>query len=362
MLRAPRRPLAEAGASIGGGPPGFEVYEPPPWLPTFLGLPWLERALDTARLRAVRRRLVARGCDTIVLYVWRPEFAPALDRVDHDACLYHVVDEYSFSPVEHPIPPEERTLLERVDRVLVHSPGLMEKKGHVNPETRQIPNGVDYEAVAAERPEPADLAPIPRPRVGYCGWLKRQLDWELVDTLAARHGTWSFVFVGGMAPHAELEQTLDALSRRPNVKLLGAKASEELLAYPAHFDACVMPYRMDDYTKYIYPLKLHEYLASGRPVVARPIRTLQAFDGVIGLADDADAWSAELEQALAPEARTPEREAARRRVARAHDWNRIAYRVAVEIAAIAGGRASARLSELDVPESWRSDRFGAQIS
>ena len=66
----------------------------------------------------------------------------------------------------------------------------------------------------------------------------------------------------------ELLSVLAELEEQPNVHFLGAKTPEELVGYPAHFDACIMPYRMDDYTKYIYPLKLHEYLASGRPVVA----------------------------------------------------------------------------------------------
>jgi phosphopantetheine--protein transferase-like protein len=81
-------------------------------------------------------------------------------------------------------------------RSLVISPGLLERKSGINPHMSMVPEGVDsalYERVA---PEPADLAPIPRPRIGYTGVLKRQLDWQLLHELGRRHPQWSFVYVG----------------------------------------------------------------------------------------------------------------------------------------------------------------------
>jgi hypothetical protein len=67
----------------------------------------------------------------VVAYVWQPPFARALDLGDHDVSCDHVADEYSFSDREHPIPPDERVLIERVDQVFITSPALMEKKGDI---------------------------------------------------------------------------------------------------------------------------------------------------------------------------------------------------------------------------------------
>ena len=61
---------------------------------------------------------------------------------------------------------------------------------------------------------------------------------------------------------------------------LGGKPSKSLGAYPQHFDVCLMPYVIDDYTRYVYPLKMHEYLAGGRPVVSSPIRSVEDFKHV----------------------------------------------------------------------------------
>jgi UDP-galactopyranose mutase len=357
VLRAPFGAERSEGASPAAPPPGLSVYEPPPWLPQIHRPEGLAGLLDTARLRGARRMLLDRGCQTIVLYLWRPGFAPALDRVPHDRSLYHVEDEYSFSETEQPNSREEEALLRRVDRVFIHSPGLLEKKGGLNPRTEQIPNGVDFEAVAALRPEPDDLAAIPRPRIGYCGWVKRQLDWDLIDTLSAHRPHDSFVFVGAIAPHPELGRILERLGKRPNVHFLGARSTEELLAYPAHFDACIMPYKMDDYTKYIYPLKLHEYLAGGVPVVSTAIRTVRDFGDVVELAQTTEEWSAALDRALQPAAREPARVEARRAVARAHDWNGITHQVARAIADSVGGSTPERLEAIPVPDDWRVARF-----
>jgi glycosyltransferase involved in cell wall biosynthesis len=252
------------------------------------------------------------------------------------------------------VPDEEARLLRRADRVLIHSPGLWEKKGHFNRNSGQLPNGVDFEQVSLTRAEPDDLREIARPRVGYCGWLKNHLDWTLIGELARAHPEWSFVFAGGVAPYHELEGLLGELERLPNLHLLGVKSSPELMAYPQHFDVCIMPYRETGHTQYIYPLKLHEYLASGRPVVGTPIRTLQGFEGTIALARSREAWSQAIADALSPEAQGEAAASVRRATARRHDWGAIAHHVAAELAALAGPEVEARFAAVDVPETWKA--------
>jgi hypothetical protein len=121
------------------------VYTPPPWLPSTFRPAGLRRLVLGLRLHTVRSRLKAAGCDRIVLYIWRPKYADALDVVKHDASVYHIVDEYSFSEMDPPTTAREDRLLRSVDQVIVHSPALLEKKGDANPNTALVPNGVDYD-------------------------------------------------------------------------------------------------------------------------------------------------------------------------------------------------------------------------
>ena len=268
------------------------------------------------------------GCTRFVLYIWRPEFASAIEEIQHDLSIYHVDDEYSFSPTEVEVSLAERRLLESVGQVFIHSPALMRKKGEFNLHTEFVPNGVDYKLYATPLPDPADLRNIPRPRIGYVGTLKRMLNWPLLLDLSASHPQWSFVFVGPKGPHPEIEGMLELMSRRPNVHFLGEKPTDCLGGYPQHFDVCTMPYRLDDYTKYIYPLKMHEYLASGRPVVSAPICSVEEFSHVIAIASNHEEWSTVIEHALSAEENAPARCALRQQVAREHDWEALVAKIA----------------------------------
>ena len=344
ILSALNRRRARATEDL-TAPEGLQIYEPGPWLP-MLGRPaWLAQFVSRRRLKHACDMLRARGCTRIVLYVWRPEFAQALDQATHDLSIYHVDDEYSFSPTEAEISPTERGLLESVEQVFIHSPTLMERKGRFNPNTDFIPNGVDYKLYATPLPEPEDLRPIPHPRIGYVGYLKRMLDWPILLELSTTHPQWSFIFVGPKSSHSDLEDVLAQMSQLPNVYFLGGKPTEALGAYPQHFDACIMPYRQDDYTKCIYPLKLHEYLASGKPVISTPIRSVLEFSDVITMATSMGEWSRAIASALSEEERAQVRVAQRQRVARKHDWDGLVDKIARIIAT----RLDLQIPEVVVP-------------
>lgn len=304
-------------------PPGLEVDQlgwtlPVVHRPRFVGdlLLWL-------RLRLARRRLRRRGCRRYVLYLWRPAFARAADLLKWDAVIYHVDDEYTFDPSHEGMHPREMDLLERADLVVIHSDVLWERKARFTRRAVRAPNGVDFEQFARLVPEPPDLHPIPGPRIGYVGWIKEQLDWSLIEALVERHPEWQWVFVGGVKGDPDLQRTVAALERRSNFHLLGAKPSAELGAYMQHVDVAIMPYLLNLYTRNIYPMKLHEYLAAGRSVVTTPVPAACTHGDVIMLATTVDQWSTAIHDALSPAARTPEQVERRRAVARQHDWDTI---------------------------------------
>jgi glycosyltransferase involved in cell wall biosynthesis len=323
---------------------GFSVYTPESWLPRFYRPRALDRATEQARLSRSRRMLERAGCKRVVTYVWQPKFGRALDLVAHDVSCYHIADEYSFLDIEQSIPPEERALIERVDQVFVHSPALMEKKGHINPNTAYITNGVDYAAFSADVAEPADLAAIPHPRIGYVGRIKSQMDWSTLTGIARRRRDWSIVLVGPVGHMGEYEAAKAELFALPNVHYLGNRAVGQVPAYVGHMDVCLLCYALTDYTRYIFPLKLHEYLASGRPVVGSDIRTLRDFTSSVRIAKNLDEWCGAIEASLSPEERSAERIRARQSVARQYDWNTITEQIAKILCERLGGDAPARFA------------------
>jgi hypothetical protein len=310
------------------GHPNFVLYDPDPWLPELHRPTALGAALDRLRLVRARAELKRRGCARFILYLWRPAFAGAAERIEHDALCYHIVDEYTFSSVDLPIPATEAELIRRADQVIIHTQALFDKKGGLNPTSCVIPLGVDFDAFATPSAAPSDIEAIPRPRIGYTGHLKKQLDWPLLLELARKHPEWSWVFIGGRLRHAEIDAPITELAELPNVHFLGSKPSSEMPRYVQHLDVGIMPYVLDDYATYGSPLKLQEYLAAGLPAVGVPMRALTEHAGVVQLADGLEEWDHELERALSPDARLPHVVDARRNHARPYRWDELVDRIA----------------------------------
>ncbi len=330
--------------------PGFSIYDPCPQLPLFYKPGFVARFTERKRLEHARGILRARGARKLVLYLWRPLFDTALDRIAHDLSLYHIVDEYNFSETEQDNDNRETRLIRRAGQVIVHSPALMDKKGALNGTTAYFPNGVDYESFAVARPEPTDLAAIPHPRIGYVGVIKKELDLQQLLELSQRHPDYSFVFVGPIGFIGDRAALIEALRARPNVYFLGEKPIAELPAYNQHMDVALLSYHNSAFNNYIFPLKLHEYLAAGCPVVGTPIKTLLRFKDVVRLATTTDEWSAALAESLAPAASSANAVAARRGVARQYDWNRVSDGIAQLIAKRLGGGVEQRMAAVPTVE------------
>lgn len=310
--------------------PGFTVYDPGRWLPEVFGPRWLRDRIRRARVAAACRILQRRGCSRTILYVWRPEFDWALDAIPADLTCYHIDDEYSFATSDQPNDPREVDLIRRVDQVFIHSRRLLQKKGAINPDTTYVPNGVDYLAYSTAADEPPDMESIPRPRMGYVGVIKTQLDLALLSELASRNPQWSFVAVGPTGFLGGKVRQLEHLKVLPNVHLLGNRPIAALPAYMQSLDVCMMCYEITDYTNFIYPLKLHEYLATGRPVVATPIDSVIPFGDVVRLASSVADWERALRESLESQAVSPEAVEARRARAAENDWDLLVDRIAAK--------------------------------
>lgn len=317
--------------SIDGLPREFVVHDSSPLTPVVYRPRWLGSALLRARLSRARVSLERRGCTHVVLYLWHVDLADAISAVRSELSVYHIYDEYSHSEHDMPLDAAEERLVRSVGQVFTVSPTMQARKGVLNRHSTLISNGVDYEALATPAPEPADLRSVPHPRIGYTGYVKKQIDWELLLGLAQRRPDWSFVFVGARRPHPEIDAVLTRMDAMPNVHFLGGKPTSELSLYPQHFDVCLMPYRVNDYSKYIYPLKLNEYLATGRPVVSAPLPALRGSEHLVTIARGVDEWERAIRGQLEPAAMDDDRQRARQAEARRHDWSMIADQIATVI-------------------------------
>ena len=137
------------------------------------------------------------------------------------------------------------------------------------------------------------LTGLPRPIVGYYGAIADWVDVALMTELAAMRPQYSFVFIG--ENHA---QDISRLQRLPNVRLLGEKNYRLIPSYLHGFDACLLPFMMNDLTRAVDPVKVYEYLSQGKPVIATPLAELQDHGDVLYLASTAAEFADQLDRAL----------------------------------------------------------------
>jgi len=181
--------------------------------------------------------------------------------------------------------------------------------------------------VTDDLPVPADVVSLPRPIIGFVGWLTHHIDVGLLRRIAEAYPRCSLVLVGPCELSAGAD--LEALRGLPNVVFLGRKDHSALPAYLRVFDVALMPYSLTGHVLSAYPAKLHEYLAAGRAVVATALPELRPFENVVWLAKSQDDFVRMVGRVLADGA-SAEASAARADVARANTWDQ---RVA-EIASI----------------------------
>jgi glycosyltransferase involved in cell wall biosynthesis len=301
----------------------FWVYAPERYLSVNYRFEKIEKCLVKRRIEKIKSLLEEMGIRRLILYIWRPEFDSYVGKFNEELVCYHVDDEYTFSSVELPISEEESRLLKTSDVVLIHSKTLLAKKGHLNQATYYVPNGVDfshYRKVMSDTGVHLDeFDAIPRPRVGYVGIIKHQIDLKLLSEIARKRRDWSIVLIGPVNACHDIQTEIALLQNERNVYFLGAKKPEELPAYIKHLDVCLMCYRKTDYTKFIYPMKLHEYLACGKPVVATELENLKEFSHVLSFAEGTEDWVQKIEEAR--DQSIGQREPERIAVARENSWD-----------------------------------------
>jgi glycosyltransferase involved in cell wall biosynthesis len=294
-------------------------------------LPWGQKyattnAVNSFFLRRRLRRRLGKLAPPVVLWIYDPATARMSAISDVAFSVYDCVDDYAEQAGGDA---RRRRLIERSDTlaasrarlVFATSKPLFERMSTLNNRTHLVENVGDYAhfQIAADRAVVADeLRELPRPIFGFAGnMLSTKVDFALLGRLAASAPAATILLVG--PERAESREALAELAARPNVKWVGMKPYAELPRYVAAFDVALIPYLENRYTRSCFPLKVYEYLAAGKPVVAKGLPALEGLDPDVVLARDAGDFVAAAHAAL--ERRGETAAAQRMQVAARNTWD-----------------------------------------
>ena len=279
------------------------------------GARWVNGRLQIARLR---RNLVGFPGRQLVLWVFAPTAYVVAECYSQAVVIYHCVDDLAAFPrIPSAVVEAEARLVERADVCIASSQPLRERL--VAAGAREVlywPNCADTEAFASGVGE---RGPAHRPIAGFIGAVQEhKIDMELVIAVAVQLPEWEFQLIGPIGEGLGVSG-IDQRSLPSNVLLMGSRRREELPDLVSRFDVAIIPYRINDYTRSVFPMKVFEYLAAGIPVVSTPLPSLVGEILHVAFASRASDWAAALE--VANRSRRDELACeVRRKYAGQHSW------------------------------------------
>jgi glycosyltransferase involved in cell wall biosynthesis len=312
----------------------------------------LNRLLLTWQMRLL---MVAFDLRDPILWIAIPTAGEVAGRLGEQLLVYQVSDKYEANRMDHAtssdtIATMHHKMLDKADIIYFSGRKLYEEETRAFPQiaarSKLLQQAVDFDHFAAatlDNPDvefpngpraepgatnpPADILGIPKPRLGYFGaietWL---LDQDLIRYVSSQRPEWHWIFIGLKTGPLDIEAL-------PNVHYLGSKPYSELPGYAREFQVCVLPWTTrNEFVSYGSPIKVREYLATGKPVVITPLYEYESMDGILRIARDYGDFVRKVEDALTKD--TEAQRCARQQAIESSTWNVRAEEVSDDLATL----------------------------
>ena len=289
--------------------PGYTYTEKAPGIT--IVVPHLPAGTSHEASRAMQQQLLSGLAATVnmkktALWYYTPMALSFSRQLTPAVTVFDCMDELSafkFAPQE--LKDLEEELLQRADVVFTGGASLYTAKQHRHSNIHLFPSSIDAAHFGTARTglaEPEDQKAIPHPRLGFFGVIDERFDTALIDTVAKQRPDWHFVLVG---PVVKIDPA--TLPQHPNVHYTGGRQYSELPAYLAGWDIALIPFALNESTRFISPTKTPEYLAAGIPIISAPIHDVvypYGENGLVHIAANAEEFITAAETIFASKSNT----------------------------------------------------------
>ena len=236
-----------------------------------------------------------------IFWYYTPMSLSFSDHFNPRLTIYDCMDELSaFKGAPAGLKESEERLFQKADLVFTGGHSLYEAKKDRHPSVYPFPSSIDkahFQQARTISTDPQDQQAIPYPRFGFYGVVDERFDIDIIDQVAERKPDWHFVIIG---PVVKIDP--ETLPKKQNIHYLGGKSYKELPSYLSGWDIAIIPFALNESTKFISPTKTPEYLSAGKPVISSSIRDVvnpYAEKQLVRIADHADDFISAAEAELA---------------------------------------------------------------
>ena len=301
-----------------------QLVAPHFWRMTLPQMPFRRFAIVRAGNRMLSRFLMRRairslGFNDAIAWFHVPHPGFLARQLGEKLTVFYCIDDYSRLPDvdEFAVQDMDDALTATADIVFTCNRTLMETHSRHNANVHLSPHGVDTgmfaRSTSPETAVPEEVTKLQRPVIGWWGVLDPRVDISILEHVAVARPNWTILLIGRVAAD------VSALSRLANVVFVGTKPYTDLPRWAKAIDVCILPYAQAVWTERSSPLKVREYLAAGKPVVATPFPEAQMFGALVQVVADGPGFVCAIEEALAMD--TPERAVLRQKAVESNTWD-----------------------------------------
>jgi UDP-galactopyranose mutase len=262
-------------------------------------VPHFSSGIDSSYLYERKREMINKlmhemNITNYISWYYSPMALPFSNNTNPSLIVYDCMDELSsFKNAPPALKENELRLIEKADVMFMGGHSLYNAKCHLHKNAYAFPSSIDREHFLRARTKIFDedfYKDIPHPRLGFYGVIDERMNMELLSGLAEKNPQWNIILIG---PTAKISE--DSIPKFSNVHYLGGKAYDDLPAYLSGWDIAIMPFGLNEATRFISPTKTPEFLAAGKPVISTSIADVvepYGNKGLVAIADTADEFTA----------------------------------------------------------------------